>query len=424
MHSIAESGEFCNTTDWLALAHQAAEQERQRLAAYRAGHVPDFQREIADGQRILAEKRAQSIAERKTVGIDPLPRPAPVERPPEAACGASENEYTLAIGVYTRLAARIAQKMLAAGVLYWILQHRAQAQAGNNKFTVAELREYMHALGIVWSERRIRDALRQGRGLLWLEVGRNRRDRRQRVCAMRSKENVMIALDIGDPGAHVLIADYAWQCADVRTWRAHLWAAFVENHPGNGELSRETLARDFGVSRRQTVAYDRASHTIAHQQVTTVLQPRDNDHERWFEIAEHQTDYQWRAIERRYSRKRGRLYGRVWFCWQDVNRYESNSTRLAASHRRRYLIAGVMASNTENARINGDNGQPEDQGSSNEPAAPRFGNSEQATSYQRKHPDKPVKVRMSKPPLALTRHELGHGHAWEFQHSEQVWASA
>ena len=392
---------------WLDYADTVAQQDQPRQADPTVKYYDENQ-----AQRLLEQRRAADQAERLAQGVDPAPR-IPTNDPP-----LGENyAFKLGLKVYTRITAALFKRhKIAAAYLYWILQHRA-ADHGE-KFTVAELRAYLAELGIAWSERRIRDALNQGRDLLWITAHRDRADRRAWVYAMRSKERVMLALGIGDPGSRVTIADHAWRVQDIRDWRAFLWGAFVENHPGNGEAARETLARDFGVSRRTSITYDKQTGNTVTHQITHALKPGKRDHEKWFEIGQHQTSYHWFGVERWRTRKRG--YARVWYCWQDVNRYASAETRLSTSHRRGFLMVGTQALKAENARISAKiDGRPNDQGSSSEQgkSARQFTDFARAGEYQRQHPQRPVKLFDAIPRRIVPAVE---GMAWRFGYSPAV----
>ena len=225
--NVDETTDWGNVFAWLSYADSAAQQDRQRQAARQADRAVEYDDNQA--QRLLEQRRAADQAERLAQGVDPAPR-VPANDPPLGA----NYAFKLGLKVYTRITAALFKRhKIAAAFLYWILQHRA-ADHGE-KFTVAELRAYLAELGIAWSERRIRDALNQGRDLLWITAHRDRADRRAWVYAMRSKERVMLALGIGDPGSRVTIADHAWRVQDIRDWRAFLWGAFVENHPATGK---------------------------------------------------------------------------------------------------------------------------------------------------------------------------------------------
>lgn len=413
--------------DWLNLAHAWAEEDARRAGLFAADRAPDEQAAIAEGQRILAQRRQQEqggplhtavpladATTQHTADVAPIPTPAR-DKP-------SAKTFTIGIKIYTRLTAALnKRKLTAAAFLYWILQHRA-AQHGE-KFTVAELRAYMASLGIHWTDRRIRDALSQGKGLLWTTVHRDHQDRREWVYAMRSKARVMVDCGIVDPGRRVLICDAAWQTGDVRTWRAFVWSAFVDHHPGNGEVSRETLARDFGVSRRASIDLDRRAGTVVKPQVARVLKPhRRNDHEKWLEIANHRTNYAWFAVERWKTHKRS--YARVWYCWQDVNRYVTASAWEChvRNQRRKYLMAEVQRLNAENARIQVVDGLPQDQGSSDTTQgvnARRFLTHKRVHDYQNGNPERPVKVFKPVQPHKFNRCRDGDL-SWQFEHSQRV----
>lgn len=421
---------------WLELAHQCAADESARIAELARGGRDSSNveaKQIADGIRALERRRRE-------LGVDP----ATGDKTGNTPFGVAESDYRLQgenlntavsrvenavrardpyrlrLTVYTNVAAAINKhdsKLIAANYLYWIVQHRAR-EIGRDKFTVAELREYLAGLGIQWSDRRIRDAIGRGVGLLWNKAQRDRRDGRQWVYAMRSKERVMAALDARDPGARVLIQDAAWRVDDMRQWRAFVWSAFAPNHPGNGKLSRETLARQFGVSRRTSRSYETDHNTQANvkHRVSAARVQRGN-YDASMEIASHETGFAFYRKEQWYHRKRRRKYASLWRVWQDVNFYDFDSTRLSVSNRRRYIKAGVQALDAENVRINPVDGRASDQGSSETPRlARRFDDPQKARKYRKRNPDRPTKLFMQSDRRTdlLTRGAIGGDHVWEF----------
>lgn len=348
-----------------------------------------------------------------------------------------DARYTLHLGVYPRMAAAANKRGLAAAsFLYWILQHRAQ-HGHSDKFTLAELHEYMRRLGIDRSPRWIRDALRRGRGVFWQVKHRAKRDRRQHVYAMRGKKLVLVSLGFiehpedADPIVHEVggrseIADAAWR-ADLTTWSAHVYAAYVLGHPGNGNAPRRTLAKGYGISRRTAIEYDRIAGTIVKPQEVEVIQPKPGDTAKWAEIKKHQTAYQWRRVER--WRTASRKFGRVWYCWQDVNVYSSDRVR-TTSHQRRCLLRGLQALVSDasfcsvefaplaDASHTAADPEPVPAGT----APRRFSDPERAREYQREHAAKPVKL----PGVERRRHaEYKRPPAWRtwrFEHSEAAYA--
>lgn len=426
MHSLAANDDQRNTgatgeqhIDWLQLAHNCAA-DSQRRAALRAGRIDIDHAAI---HRHMARVNAQDQADRLESGTDPLPRFETVHRTLQQAPAGPQkaDQFSLGLALYTNLTAaifRMENKPIAAAFLYWILQHR-----GRDRFSVADLGDTMTALGIEWTDRRIRDAVRQGLDVLWSKAHRDKNDRRQWVYTMHSKQRVMVALGIGDPGARVLIEDAAWRAEDVRNWRAFVWSAFVANHPGNGTMSREQLAEQFGVSRRASREFEtkHPTRTVVKHQISAAVQPRQN-YDASMEIDRHVTAFSWYKVERWYHFQRKRSYGQLWRCWQDVNKYSSNSTRKSASHRRRYLIAGVKALTAENVRINPVDGHASDQGSSDTPQlARRFEDAQNERAYRKKHADRPTKTFMqSDRKMNLLTRGAFSDHVWQFVPSTTV----
>ncbi len=177
-----------------------------------------------------------------------------------------QYQHRLTIFVYLQAALNRHGVLTDASFVYWINQQRKR-RTGRDRFTPKELAEYIRSLGIEgWTDRRVRDALKAGKGILWDVIHQDRHDGRGVVYGFRSKERVMVALGIDDPGQKVLLPDEAWQ-GSLRRWLAFCWEAFSAHHNSNGKLTRENLAREFGVSRRTTIEYEKLtgadpSHSI------------------------------------------------------------------------------------------------------------------------------------------------------------------
>jgi hypothetical protein len=407
-------------------------EEQHQLEAYdlavRARYVEKLE------QRAIAEGLAAQERRRAEVPWNGAPAPL-AEAIGELKVRAEAEDYSLGLAIYTVIQAGFNKHGVPAGAayLYWLLQYRAR-HTGRDKFTVAELRAYLEQItGQGWPERRIRDLVRPQVGLLWREAHRAAHDRRQIVYAMIAKERVMLALEVADPGAYVILADRAWQgepckikaggkaieVKALQVWEAHCWDAYASNHPGNGRLARQTLAEGFGRTRRITIHYEKVTHMAATRSVA-VAEDKGKKHEAQYELAEQKRPFSW--VRAQIWRYRGRRYRRVWHVWQDVNAYRSESTRLASSHRRKHLKARVRALRAENVRISGVDGHPSDQDSSRaHKVTRRFERAESAAEYQEKHPERPALVFYQRPPeKAMPRNHAGH--SWQYRYSPQALA--
>jgi len=338
-----------------------------------------------------------------------------VELPPlPESEGGVHPAYKHKLQVRTRITA--AADDLSADFLFWIMHDRAKHVSSAN--TAQDLREYMASLGIpVWSTRRMNDVLRRGDGVYWDKSHRDRRDRRHVVYEKRSPKNVAASLGLADVGVQIDVKDHAWQ-GSLQDWHAAVWTGFKENHPGNGKISQETLAREFGISRRAAFYKDRRADVKSTPQVTGVRQPNENDTAKWEQINKHKTGYSWRRVRRWYTNERA--YAEVHICWQDVSQYESTQTRLSAhgGERRKRIRAELKA------RLNalGDEHHGVDRSSArccSEPSESvsvrRFNDAPRAYRFQSRHITRPAKV-LKQSARAFTRFAESKG--WRFQYSQ------
>jgi hypothetical protein len=321
------------------------------------------------------------------------------------------------MGVYPMIQAALNRAGVSApaAFLYWIAQDRARPPEKRDKFTVGELRDSLAQRGIHWSARRIRDTLSDGlRGpvRLWRVTGRDRRDRRQTVYAIRAKEKVMAdALEwlgeADDPdhppdcGIRAALPNRAWQDTP-RTWLAFVWAAFVEDHRGNGHWARATMAEQFGFSRRGSRYLDLATDLRSTSQVAAAPLTGMNEDQR-AEVEDRRREYHWYHAQA--WRHEGRRYRRTWICWQDVNTYRSISTQ-STSHRRRHLNTEVHRIVAENVRISCVDAPQGVDGSAPHEATRRFETDQRAQRYRRQHPDQPTLTLLQRFGPAVRAHNV------------------
>ena len=289
-------------------------------------------RQLVAWIRVAHDRRDRGENAADLAALVELPRP-------ENDTDLVHPEYSHKLIVWTRITARASDP--AVDYVYWIFHRFSQFPGHSSKATVPELHAFMvNVLKIHRSQRWLRDVIRRGEGERWHKHQRSTRDRRQWVYAKHSTEDVGKALGLKDLGASIDVKDVAWQ-GSVEDWHAAVYTGFKENHPGNGKLAQETLAREFGISRRTAFYYDRRAAAEKTPQVTGTRQPRRNDADKWEEIAEHQTAYHWRKAHRWTSN--GRTFGEVNYCWQDVSVTTSTLTKLSAhgGARRKHIRAAL-----------------------------------------------------------------------------------
>jgi len=243
------------------------------------GAWPDFQREIADGQRILALKRAESAAERKITGIDPLPRPAPVERPPDTPEKLPGGEYTYSrdLFIYTELHAALVRSGLAGpamlyDLLKWYARKRRTGKPRELLNTTTITRLATKTFG--WSRRRVLRYLKAGEGTLW-NSALGKRDRRNRIYHITGLKYVKLAvLGKRHPGRRAWLPKQAY-AGHVGTYKAFVWEAFTK---ARDRAARETQAQALGVTKLTVLRWQKRSR-LEVVECGAWAPPPANDHQ-------------------------------------------------------------------------------------------------------------------------------------------------
>jgi hypothetical protein len=356
-------------------------------------------RQLVAWTRVAHNRRDRGEDAADLAGLLELPRPT-------HDTDLVHPDYRNRLTVWTRITARATDK--AVDFLYWIIHRRSQLYS--DKFTVPELHAFMLGLGITRSQRWIRDVIRRGEGERWHKHQRSTRDRRQWVYAMHSKTDVAAVLGLADLGARIDVKDSAWQ-ANLEDWHAAVYTGFKEAHPGNGKLSQETLAREFGISRRTAFYYDQRAAADKTPQVTGTLQPRKNETQKWEEITKHQTAYHWRKVRR--WKARGRTYGEISYCWQDVSVTTSTQTKMSAhgGARRKRIRAALKARICAIGGQDIDQRKPGGEMQSESVSVKRFTQSDRAHDYQQRT-NRPVKIYKEN---AYTYTDRADSAAWRFK---------
>ena len=159
------------------------------------------------------------------------------------------------IKLYPTLGSGLLQSKRSAIGRVWLLLHHLDATR-RGCLLLDEAKQHLTAPTSpyhLFSARRWREVLAEGEGLFW------ERDRKGRLW-LAGVQRVAEALEVERLGGHPIALPLDVLLGTLRTFNAHLYAAFHAGRKNNNPISRATLEKINGVPARTQRMYDQIAH--------------------------------------------------------------------------------------------------------------------------------------------------------------------